>query len=153
MKSNRTHLLLLVAVLAMPAAVTAKDENSSANLVVASNKSPEDLRRDVWRAEKDFYSLYNKLNDESLYDVRCAHEAPTGSVIKEQVCRPKFLSRAIKEGKVRSAADLTGDTAIGRKMTTYRENISSLVAANPELQAAVATLNKAHDELAASKKD
>ena len=151
MKLTHTILALFVTGLVLPMAAVGQDEGVVENIVVASQKSPGDLRRDVSRSEKDFYSIYNRLNDDSLYDVYCTREAPTGSVIKSQVCRPKFLARAIKEGKVNYATDLDANPIIAGNIATFRKNLETLVAANPELQTAAATLNLTNARLMADK--
>ena len=161
MKLTRTILALAAAVLALPITAIAQSEDLSADLasaneangdlVVASQKSARDLRRDLWRAEKDFYSIYNKLNDDSNYDVVCTKEAPTGSMIKTQVCRPKFLTRAFKEGKIKNAAELESNAEIAGKVATFRNNLATLAAENPDLKAAAATLNLAHARVMADK--
>ncbi len=151
MKLTRTMLALFVTVLVLPMAAAGQDDEVIENIVVASQKSPRDLRRDVSRSEKDFYAIYNKLNDDGLYDVHCTREAPTGSVIKSQVCRPKFLQRAIKEGKVNFATGLDTNSLIAGQIATFRKNLETLVAANPDLQAAAATLKLAHAQLTADK--
>jgi len=159
MKLTRTILALFVTALVSPMAAIGQDEDVSTNvtsndevsenIVIASQNSPGDLRRNLRRSEKDFYSLYNKLNDDSLYDVRCTKEAPTGSVIRSQVCRPKFLEKAIREGKVNYATDLDSNSIIAGQIATFRKNLETLVAANSDLQTAAATLNLAHDQLTA----
>ena len=151
MKLTRTILALFVAVLVLPMAAVGQDDEVSENIVVASQKSSSDLRRDLWRSEKKFYSMYNKFNDDSLYDVRCVREAPTGSVIKSQVCRPRFLERAIREGKINYSTDLDSNSTLESQISTFRKNLETLVAANPDLKAAAATLNSAHDQVAADK--
>jgi hypothetical protein len=154
MKLSRKTPVLVVTVLLFPMAAAGQDKDASTeansdneafeNIVVASQKSPGDLRRDLWRAEKEFYSMYNKLNDDGLYDVRCTIEVPTGSMIKSQVCRPKFLDRAIKDGKVRNATSLESNPEIAANIVTFRNNLETLVAENPDLQTAAAALNLAH---------
>jgi hypothetical protein len=121
------------------------------NIVVASQKSSRGLRRDVWRSEKDFYSIYNKLNKDSLYDVHCTKEAPTGSVIKSQMCRPRFLEKALREGKIDYVTSPDTNSIIAGEIATFRKNLETLVAANPELQTAAVTLNLAHARLAADR--
>ena len=153
MKLTHTLLALLVAVLALPMVAVGQDEEVSTevasddeaieNIVVASQKSPKELRKDLWRSEDDFYSLYNKLNDDNLYDVRCVYEAPTGSRIKSQVCRPVFLSRAISRGDVTGATNLNTNPVIADKMAKFQEKLDTLIAANPELQATAVTYNTA----------
>ena len=89
MKPTRTILALFVAVLALPMAAIGQDEEASTEIVVIGQKSLAEIRRDVFEAEEDFYALFNKLNDEKDYDVRCFYEKPTGTRIKNHVCRAK----------------------------------------------------------------
>ena len=84
MKPTRTILALFVAVLALPMAAIGQAAEASANatsndeviddIVVVGQKSLNDLRRDVFKAEEDFYSVFNNYNDEKDYDVRCFNE-------------------------------------------------------------------------------
>ena len=153
MKLTHTRLALLVAVLALPMAAVGQDEEESTevasddeaieNIVVASQKSRAELRRDLWQSEDNFYSLYNKLNDDKLYDVHCSYQSPTGSRIKNQVCRPRFLSKAIKRGIITRGTNLDTNPVIANKMAKFREKLDTLIAANPELQAAAVTYNTA----------
>ena len=153
MKLTHTLLALLVAVLALPMAAVGQDEEVSTevasddeaieNIVVASQISPRELRQDLWKSEDEFYSLYNKLNDDNLYDVRCVYKAPTGSRIKNQVCRPVFLSRALSRGDITHVTNMDANAVLADKMAKFREKVNTLIAANPELQAAAATYNTA----------
>lgn len=161
MKPTRTKSALFATVLLLPMAVVGQDRDESTevtpdkevseSIVVASQKSSRELRRDLWRAEKEFYSIYNKLNDDSLYDVRCTREAPTGSVIKVQMCRPKFLDKALREGKVKRGTNLDSNPELAGKFSTFRENLETLAAENPDLQAAAAELNLARARVKADK--
>lgn len=156
MNRTRTILALFSAVLLVPTAATAQGEEVSAQLaakdeVTASQKSPKELRRDFWRAEKEFYAIYNELNDDGLYNVRCFREAPTGSVIKVQTCRPKFLDEAIKEGKIKKGTRLDSNPEVAGRIATYRQKMESLVATNPDLKAAADTLKVTHAEMQADK--
>jgi len=154
MKQARTILALFAAAMISPVTAIAQDEDivadASENIAVASHKSPDELRRDLWQAEREFYALYNDLNDDNRYDVRCTKEAPTGSVIKLQTCRPKFLDKALREGRISNPENLGSNTQVVNKMETFRKNLEALVATNPELRSAAATLNLAYDQLAAS---
>jgi hypothetical protein len=158
MKLTRTILVLFATFLVLPMAAAGRDDASteltpdndvSDNIVVASQKSLGDLRRDLWRAEKDFYSMYNELNDDNLYDVLCSTEIPTGTVLRSQVCRPKFLDRALKDGKIKNASNLESNPEIAHQIATFRKNLESLVAENGDLQAAAVALNLAHARLEA----
>ena len=153
MKLTHTTMALIVAVLALPTAAdeeneaaateVARDEEAIENTVVATRKSTADLRHELWRSEDDFYSLYNKLNDDNLYDVRCTYEAPTGSRIKHHVCRTEFLVRAIRRGEIDRRSNLKTNPRIANQMAKFREKLDTLIRANPELQAAAGKLNSA----------
>ncbi|MGI9271749.1 MAG: hypothetical protein ACR2QT_08245 [Woeseiaceae bacterium] len=153
MKLTRIILALFVAVLMFPVvAVGQASENAAIQEAsLASQKSPRELRQDLWRAEKDFYNIYNKLNDDALYDVRCYKETPTASMIRVQVCRPNFLARAIKEGKLSKGVGLGTNSDIEDEIATFRKNLATLVAANSDLKSAADTLNLAHDQVEADK--
>ena len=158
MKLIRTILVLFVTLLVLPIAAAGRDNVSteltpdnevSDNIVVASQKSRGDLRRDLWRAEKEFYSIYNELNDDNLYDVQCSIEIPTGTVIRSQVCRPKFLDRALKDGKIKNASNLESNPEVAHQIATFRKNLETLVGEDRDLRAAAVTLNLAHARLEA----
>ena len=117
MKSIPTNLALFIAVLILPLAAVGQDKEASPdvasndgkieNVVVVGQKSLAELRRDVYRAEEDFYSVYNKLNDDKEYDVRCFYETPTGTHLKNHICRAKFVSKAYSDHAARSGNKLT----------------------------------------------
>ena len=153
MKLTHTILALFVAVLALPMAAVGQDEEAIDNIVVASQKSTTALRRDLFRAEDDFYSLYNKLNDDNEYDVRCRYEAPTGVRKKIHVCRPVFFSKARdREDRTRRINPKT-DAVIADKMVKLQEKLDTLIATNPELQEAMARYNTARARLVARREE
>ncbi|MGI9222468.1 MAG: hypothetical protein ACR2QS_15685 [Woeseiaceae bacterium] len=152
MKLNRTIAALVCAVMVLPVTTFGQAERTEAdssneNIVVASTKSKAELRRELWRAEKDFYSIYNDLNEEKIYDVRCTKDAPTGSVIKVQTCRPKFIDKALREGKISNSTSLESDPELSRKISTFREKLDAFLMADTNLRSAATTLNQARAEL------
>jgi len=149
MKLAHTILALFIAVLAMPTAAVGQDEEVMENIVVASQKSTSALRKDLIRAEDDFYDLYNTLNDDNEYDVRCFYEAPTGVRTKSHVCRPVFFSKARNRENKNRRIDPKTDAGIADKMVKLQENLESLIAANPELQEAMVKYNTARAQLVA----
>ena len=106
MKPNYTILELLVAVLALPMAAVGQDEEAIDDIVVVGQKSINELRRDVYQYAEDFYSAYNKLNDDPEYDVRCFYEKATGTQIKNHVCRARFVSNSYSSHAARNRSDL-----------------------------------------------
>ncbi len=125
------------------------DVQSTESNAVVSQKSTTKLRKDVYQAEEDFYSVFNKLNDEKDFDVRCRYEKATGTNIKNHVCRARFITKAYERHARRNRNDLSRaanqnvDPALAEKTAQYQEKIEVLMAANPDLQAAFDRYNAA----------
>jgi hypothetical protein len=157
MKPNRTILALFIAVWSLSLAVVghAGETSTGANpnnqtiddIVVVGQKSLSDLRRDVYQAEEDFYAVFNRLNDERDYNVRCFYEKATGTNIKNHVCRARFVTKAYSSHAARNGNDLTrvanqsANPAFAEKTAKYQEKMETLVAANSELQEALIRYN------------
>jgi hypothetical protein len=150
MKQGCSILVLFIALFSIPLAAAGENEEAIDNIVVTGNKSAGQLRRDLDRAERDFYSIYNDLNEDNDYDVRCFYESPTGVRKKYQVCRPVFFSKARNREVKTRPIDPRTDPVIAEKLAKLRENIKSLAATNPELQAAIVRYEAARMRLAAS---
>jgi len=155
MKQTHTILALFVAVLALPMAAVGQPASTGAasktaaidNIVVVGQKSLSQLRKDVFEAEEDFYSVFNKLNDEKDYDVRCFYENATGTHIKNHVCRARFVTKAFERharrnrNNMSSVANQSADPVLAEKTVKYQEKVETLITANPELQAAFVRYN------------
>ena len=149
--------LCLLSVAALPMAAVGQDEEASTgvasndetieDIVDVGQKSRAGLRRDVFQAEEDFYSVYNKLNDDKEYDVRCFYEKPTGTNIKNHVCRARFVTKAYQRHARRNRNDLSrvanqsASFVPAEKKAKFEEKMETLIAANPELQAALVRYN------------
>ena len=169
MKLTHTILVLFIATLALPTAAVGQDEEATIKLasngeaiediVVVGQKSMGELRRDVFQSEEDFYSLYNKLNDDNEYDVRCWYETPTGTRVKNHVCRARFVTNAYSGHAARNRNDLSrvanqkGNPAVAEKTLKYQEKLETLIAANPELQAALVRYNTARARFFAEREE
>ena len=157
MKQTHTILALFVAVLALPMAAvgqpasTGKASKTEAidNIVVVGQKSLAELRREVVKAEEDFYSVFNKFNDEKDYNVRCFYESPTGTHLKNHVCRARFVTKAYSQhasrsgNKISRVANQDGNPAFIEKTAKYEQKMQTLIAANPELLAALVEYDSA----------
>lgn len=128
MKLTHMKLAVLVTALALP--------------MVAVGQMA-DLRRDVFQSEEDFYDLYNELNDIKEYDVRCRYEMPTGTRIKNHICRARYVTKAFSAHAARNRSDISRvanqDTspAMAAKTVKFQENMETLLAANQDLQLAL----------------
>jgi len=155
MKQTRMILALFVAVLALPMAAvgqpastgTAANDEAIDNIVVVGQKSLSQLRKEVFEAEEDFYSVFNKLNDEKDYDVRCFYEKATGTHIKNHVCRARFVTKAFERharrnrNNMSSVANQSADPVLAEKTIKYQEKVETLISDSPELQAAFVRYN------------
>ena len=148
---NRTYktLVLVGFALVLPNAAFGQDEEAIDNIVVSGEKSLSTLRRDFVKAEGDFYSLYSKLNDDNEFDVRCRHETPTGQRTRVQVCKPVFFAKARNREDKNRRIDPKTDKVLADKLVILQEKMETLVAANPDLQAAMLRYNTARAELIA----
>ena len=161
MKPNRMNLALLFAVCIFPAVAIGQTDStaSSDEIVVVGEKSLADLRRDTFEAEEDFYSVYNKLNDEREYDVRCFYESPTGTHQKNHVCRARFVTKAYGLHASRNGNDLSrvanqdANSALAEKTARYQEIMETLIDAYPELQAALIRYNTMRAQFFAKRDD
>ena len=149
MKAMHTILGLIAAILAMPMAVAAPDQEPIDDIVVVGKKSMSELRRDVFESEEAFYEIYNQLNDEDEYDVRCFYETPTGTRQRNHVCRARFITDAFTAHAARNRMDVTrmanqdANPIIAEKSAKFQAKLETLIAANPDLQAALVRYNDA----------
>jgi len=167
MKPNRTILALFIAVWALPMAAVGQAGESSTgatsnngtidDTVVVGQKSISDLRRDVYQAEEDFYAVFNRLNDERDYNVRCFYEKATGTNIKNHVCRARFVTKAYSSHAARNGNDLSrvanqgNNPAMVQKTAKFQGKMETLIAANPELQEALIHYNTQRSQFVAQR--
>ena len=119
--------------------------------------SPSKLRSEIAKVERQYISLYNKLNAKPEFKIDCRMEAATGSNFEVRVCKPRYQSDSMARSATellqfaQGAADNTGagvasgpsaGTAPDRESTDptdkdaqYRQNVLSIQASNAELRA------------------
>jgi hypothetical protein len=66
-------------------------------VIVRGSKPLIKLKHEMYRAEEALYDLFNSLNTDDDFDIRCYEEVPTGSKIPRRVCRTNFVTRLIRE--------------------------------------------------------
>lgn len=142
MKFGYLQALLIAVACPLGALAQGQAEQPIEETVVVGKQSMAEMRRQVWQYEEDFYSIYNKLNDDNEFDVRCFYETPTGTRIKNHVCRAKFITNAYSDnvGRKRISANRTSrqddNPQVAAKTLQFQEKLETLVATDPELQAA-----------------
>lgn len=123
--------------------LTAVDTNQ-ATFAQESEKSTGELRKEAETAEKDVFAIFNDINSDDDFDVRCKKQKTLGSRRKVQVCTPKFQRRM----ESTMSADQSGQggwdwpappgSQMQIKKDAMRQEMSSLLATNEEFNAAFA---------------
>jgi hypothetical protein len=64
-------------------------------IIVVAPRSLSSMRIEIRRAENNVVALFNAMNDEHDYDIRCRQEVSIGTHIPQRVCTPRFVDRLI----------------------------------------------------------
>jgi hypothetical protein len=59
--------------------------------VIVRGRRLADFRAELEAAQLRVYSLFNDLNSDDAFDVRCQTEDSTGTRLRQQNCRPQFV--------------------------------------------------------------
>jgi hypothetical protein len=120
---------------------TAETESSESieEIIVYGEKSVGDLRREVYKAEENFFDLFNSLNEDFEYDVNCYYEVPTGTHLRRHVCKANFVVEATSAQYVEIRTrgprypTVPPELVIAKKKKILRQKMEALVAEHPEL--------------------
>lgn len=109
-------------------------------LTVVAPQSLSSMRLQIRDAEEEALAVFNSLNDDSDYDIRCRREAPIGSNIPVRVCTPRYVDKELARAEQAFLAGLgyfDPIAPIRAYDATLREKMATLVAENPELYQAM----------------
>jgi len=120
---------------------TVEQESSESieEIVVYGDKPLSTLRREVYKAEENFFDLFSSLNQDDEYDVRCYYEVPSFTHIRRHVCRANFVidatSAQAEEWRTAGPRRPIAPAAwkIQSKKKIMRELMEALIAERPEL--------------------
>ncbi len=139
---------------------TVEQESSESieEIIVYGDKPLHTLRREVYRAEENFFDLFSSLNQDDEYDVRCYYEVPSFTHIRRHVCRANFVIDATSaqaeewrtEGPRRPIAPAAWK--IQSKKKRMRELMEVLITERPELLEALSKYTDAKQVLESEKK-
>lgn len=126
------------------------------------------LQRQVYQAEDRFFELYNKLNDDDLYDIHCRMHAQIGTKIKNRECIPNFydqvtadsaqsfLNRAIhgldENKRVEIEGSISTSTVISYHYPILKKRMKELVESNPDLYDRITELHQLTERLEEKKR-
>jgi hypothetical protein len=145
-----TALLVLLAIAnANAQEAVSEDSENLEEVTVVAPRTPTMMRADIVRAEEYVLGIYNALNDDDDYDIRCDTETPLGSHIPERVCRPVYSMR-IEAQAAREFLQFGTMTPTGGEIAYHhsilKEKLAELSSANPSL---VQALQRYYDVSAA----
>ena len=84
-------------------------------IVVYGDKSIVLLRREFYRAEENFFDVFNSLNSTDEFDIKCEYVVDLGSRRRHHLCMPKF-SRKIE---YLATQDMLARSAMGKGAPPY----------------------------------
>ena len=64
-------------------------------IVVHGHKSIIDLKHEMYEAEETLYGIFNALNSDDDFDIHCYEEAPTGTKIKQRICKTEKMGKIL----------------------------------------------------------
>jgi hypothetical protein len=155
----RSHGLAVASVLTLCAACSS----------ALAADSPGKLRTEMARAERDYITLYNKVNTNPEFTIVCRMDTPTGTSFAVRVCQPKYmvtanarsaserLQSAVTASSSTGGANANGPnvgagftgaggvTVAADKDEAFKQNMLELLQKSPELQA----LGRKRDDLQA----
>ena len=108
-------------------------------IVIYGDKPLHALRREVYRAEENFFEKFSSINEDDDYDVRCFYEVPSFTHIRRHVCRANFVIEATSKESAAAFSEQVGAFSrpaafeIDRKRERLRELMEAMIAENPEL--------------------
>jgi len=144
-------LFFVLAAFFSPETVAAQDVREQSTepleeIVVYGKKSLLNLRRELRRAEDDFYGLFNTLNVDDEFDIHCENEAPIGSHINERVCKANYVREATAaetRDRILGQAGRTAAQIVSSKQKKFHSNMVKMVEKNPELFQALVDIDAA----------
>jgi len=109
-------------------------------IVVYGEPSLRYLRNEIYRAEEDFYELFNSLNSGKEFDIRCFNRKFAGSHVRRRICEANFVKGAHAEASLGGRLGQNAPPAwsvIRWKDKQMRREMAELVSDHSELQAAL----------------
>ena len=123
--------------------VNQESTESIEEIIVYGDKPMHTLRREVYKAEGNFFDLFSSLNDHDEFDVRCHYEVPSFTHIRRHVCRANFVIEATSAESAPAFSEAIGAFSrpavfeIRRKKERMRELMEAMITEHPELAQAL----------------
>ena len=126
--------------------VTPEADKTPEEIIVYGEKSTIILRNELYRAEESFFTVFNSLNSDNNFDVKCEKITVNAERRRYHICRPKFALK--REAEQTREAMLSADHGpIDLSATAGTANANYVRRMNRQMWAEMATLVKEHPEL------
>lgn len=76
-----------------PSAAESQAASEQAEEIVVRGRRLADFRVEMEQARVRAYDIFNEINSDDDFDVRCVNEESTGTRMRQQVCRARFEDR------------------------------------------------------------
>jgi len=122
-------------------------------IIVYGDQSLSALRHAVYRAEENFFNVFNSLNDDDEFDVHCFYETPSFTHIRRHVCRANFVidATSAEAANIRTQGPRwnppPAEWAIESKKKRLGEMLQALAFEHPELLRALNEYTEARQNL------
>jgi len=104
-------------------------------IVVYGQPTLRQLRKGIYKAEENFYELFNSLNSGRQFDIGCFYRRFVGSHIRRRVCEAYFVKGADAGWLVQGGVPVWA--YVRHKDKQMRREMASLVTEHTELQVAL----------------
>lgn len=94
------------------AADSRETERLPVEVIVAQPLSFKALNNLMRQAEMRMFDMFNALNDDEQYTIRCYKDRRTGTKIVQRVCAPNFARKSASLNAQAFLADLSGNGAV-----------------------------------------
>jgi len=146
-------------------AVTSGGDKAPEEIIVYGKTNIVILRNAVYRAEENFFDLFNSLNSDDAFDIECdKHQNAEQKRRSKRRCSPSFAleyeawvtGRYLRNGGLMGMsnpafANLEYQARVRAKEREMWAEMGELIEANPEFLEKIEELERANDSLAAEK--
>lgn len=131
------------------AASSAPGQSKEEVIVAAHREKLRTLARDLAKAEDSFFDAYNHVNTIREFDVHCGVVTPTGTLLSNRECAPRFaqdakedeaknmfeaLTAGIAGGHIPIPHGMTANEVITVKYSDYKKHLVEVVTKDPGLR-------------------
>ena len=74
--------------------VGTEESETLEEIIVTAPRSLSSIRVAIVESEENVLDLFNSMNDDNDYDIRCGRETAVGTHIARRVCRPRYVESA-----------------------------------------------------------